>query len=136
MSTLFGISKLKQDIELVDDCLSEEWEDDDFIEVAFRGNGTGIRWKNDLAEFLPDDLKVYPLDNSAQGIYTIGDIKEEIFQQNLIGQTLKSAEKELKDRVYRIVKIDGKGMMITSDCRLDRLNLEIENNIIVNVYEG
>lgn len=55
---------------------------------------------------------------------------------NLIGQTLDSAEKELKNRIFRIVKIDGKGMMITCDFRPDRLNLEIENNIITRVYEG
>jgi hypothetical protein len=136
MSTTFGISRLKQDIDLVDDCLTEQWKDDDFIEVAFRGNGTGIRWINDLAEFLPDDLKVYPLDNSAQGIFSIGDIREEIFRQNLVGQTLISARKELKDRIYRIVKIDGKAMTITDDFKPDRLNLEIENEIITRVYEG
>jgi len=56
--------------------------------------------------------------------------------KNLIGQTLDFAEKELKNRIFRIVKIDGKGMMITHDFMPDRLNLEIENNIIVNVYEG
>jgi hypothetical protein len=136
MSTTFGISRLKQDIDLVDDCLTEQWKDDDFIEVAFRGNGTGIRWKNDLVEFLPDNLKVYPLDNSAQGIYSIGDIREEIFRQNLVGQTLISAQKELKDRDYRIVKIDGQDMYVTDDIYYDRLNLEIENGIITNVYEG
>jgi hypothetical protein len=136
MSTTFGISRLKQDIDLVDDCLTEQWKDDDFIEVAFRGNGTGIRWTNDLVEFLPDNLKVYPLDNSAQGIYSIGDIREEIFRQNLVGQTLISAQKELKDRDYRIVKIDGQDMYVTDDIYYDRLNLEIENGIITNVYEG
>ncbi|WP_396180277.1 hypothetical protein [Flavobacterium sp.] len=136
MSTTFGISRLKQDIDLVDDCLTEQWKDDDFIEVAFRGNGTGIRWTNDLVEFLPDNLKVYPLDNSAQGIYSIGDIREEIFRQNLVGQTLISARKELKDRDYRIVKIDGQDIYVTDDIYYDRLNLEIENGIITNVYEG
>jgi hypothetical protein len=136
MSTTFGISRLEQDIDLVDDCLTEQWKDDDFIEVAFRGNGTGIRWTNDLVEFLPDNLKVYPLDNSAQGIYSIGDIREEIFRQNLVGQTLISARKELKDRDYRIVKIDGQDIYVTDDIYYDRLNLEIENGIITNVYEG
>lgn len=58
---------------------------------------------------------------------------------NLIGQTLEearsslSAQKELK---YRIVKTDGKGMIITCDFNPDRLNLEVENGIITNVYEG
>jgi hypothetical protein len=78
MSTIFGIYRLKSEIELVDGCLPENYTDDDFIEVAFRGNGSGIRWKNELAEFLADDIKVYPLDNSAQGIFCIGDIKREM----------------------------------------------------------
>lgn len=55
---------------------------------------------------------------------------------NLIGKTLNFAKKELKDRDYRIVKIDGKGMMITCDFNYNRLNLEIENGIIINVYKG
>lgn len=78
MSTVFGINKNKVDIQLVDDCLPDKFIDDDFIEIAFRGNHTGFHWKNDLCEFLPNSLKVYPLDNSAQGIYTIGDIKYEM----------------------------------------------------------
>lgn len=78
MSTVFGINKNKLDIELIDDCLPDGFTDEDFIEIAFRGNYSGFRWKNDLGEFLPNDLKVYPLDNSAQGIYTIGDIKYEM----------------------------------------------------------
>jgi len=77
MSTVFGIYKLKENIELVDDCLPENYDDDNFIEVAFRGN-RGLSWRNELAEFIRDDVKVYPLDNSAQGVYTIGDIKREI----------------------------------------------------------
>jgi len=87
MSTTFGINKLGLNIELVDDDMPFDSEgnydyiEDDYIEVAFRGNGSGMRWTNDLAPFLPDDLKVYPLDNTAQGIYTIGDIKKEIQSQ-------------------------------------------------------
>ena len=50
------------------------------IEVAFRSHY--IRWENKLAHLLPDDLPVIPLDNSAQGIHTIGDIKKAINQQN------------------------------------------------------
>jgi hypothetical protein len=46
------------------------------IEVAFRTHY--VRWTNSLAHLLPDDTKVEPLDNSAQGIYTIGDIKKAI----------------------------------------------------------
>ena len=51
------------------------------VEVAFRGNDGDVRWLDDLAELLPDDLVVIPLDNTAQGIHNIGDIKKEIHSQ-------------------------------------------------------
>ena len=51
-------------------------EIEDVVEVAFRSNG--MRFTNKLAELLPDDTLVIPLDNTAQGVYTIGDIKKEI----------------------------------------------------------
>lgn len=50
--------------------------------------------------------------------------------------TSLSARKKLENKEYRIVRIDGKGLMITCDFHPDRLNLEIENNIVVNVYGG
>jgi len=46
------------------------------IDVAFRSNY--IRWENPLAQLLPDETEVIPTDNSAQGIYTIGDIKKKM----------------------------------------------------------
>ena len=46
------------------------------VEVAFRTHY--VRWLNPIAHLLPDDIKVTPLDNSAQGIYTIGDIRKAI----------------------------------------------------------
>jgi hypothetical protein len=43
------------------------------------GNGeVNIYFTNPLAELLPDDLKVEGIDNSNQGIYTIGDIKNNL----------------------------------------------------------
>ncbi len=51
------------------------------IEVAFRS--AYVRWENPLAQLLPDDLEVIPLDNSAQGIYTIGDIRKAVNDNNL-----------------------------------------------------
>lgn len=60
--------------------------------------------------------------------------------EGLIGMDLNSAKEKLKDKEYRIVKIDGVGMMITCDYRTERLNLEVENKngvaIITNVYGG
>ena len=70
MSTTFGVK------------VTGEFDDEEeyHIEVAFRGCYT--RWTNPLAKFLSDNTKVEPLDNSAQGIYTIGDIRKNIEKQN------------------------------------------------------
>lgn len=77
MSTKFGI--LAENIEhskLVD-------EDGDlhyyistaiFEPVFFRG--TNSRWLTNFGKFLPDDMRVYALDNTQQGIFTIKDCKE------------------------------------------------------------
>ena len=56
--------------------------------------------------------------------------------KELIGLDSDSARKRLENKEYRIVRIDGKGLIITCDFNPDRLNLEIENDIIVNVYGG
>jgi hypothetical protein len=43
------------------------------------GNGeVDVYFTNPLAELLPDELEVEAIDNSHQGIYTIGDIKTKI----------------------------------------------------------
>ena len=73
MSTTFGV-KTKEDI----------------VEVAFRSNG--MRFTNKLAELLPDDTLVIPLDNTAQGVYTIGDIKKEIEQTDPNVKYLRTVE--------------------------------------------
>ena len=80
MSTLFGIFKSGGHIILENDCLPPCYKDEEFEIVAFRG-GKGMRQKNDLSKYLPSNTRVYPLDNSAQGIYTIGDIIAEIDSQ-------------------------------------------------------
>ena len=51
---------------------------EDVVEVAFRSKG--MRFTNPLAQLLPDETPVIALDNSQQGVHTIGDIKEEIKQ--------------------------------------------------------
>jgi hypothetical protein len=79
MSTKFGVYKHGGEIALVNDQLPEGYNEDDFVLVAFRGNGGWIKWANDLAHLFPDETKVYPVcGNSAQGIYTIKDIKLEM----------------------------------------------------------
>ena len=61
MSTIFGV----------------DIDSDEPVDVAHR-TSAGIIWVNKLAHLLPDDTKVIPLNNTAQGIHTIGDIKREI----------------------------------------------------------
>jgi len=85
MSTIFGIYKRKINIALNNSNLPNEDDkgniiniDNDFIEIFYRGNGGYCKFINDLGQYLSDDLKVYPLDNTAQGIYTIGDCKKEL----------------------------------------------------------
>ena len=63
-------------------------------------------------------------------------VDEYFEQEKLIGQTLKSAEKELKGREYRVVREDKTDYMITDDLHLYRLNLEIDGGVITNVYNG
>lgn len=77
MSTVFGILQTKVEHEkLVDqdgdllDYISREI----FEPVFFRG--TNSRWLKNWAEHLSNDHKVYALDNTQQGIFTIGDIKK------------------------------------------------------------
>ena len=46
-----------------------------------RGIGNGqveVYFTNPLAELLPDDTEIEAMDNSPQGIFTIGDIKRKI----------------------------------------------------------
>jgi hypothetical protein len=85
MSTVFGIHRENKKIELIDDQLPEEYRiddiiEDEFIEVALRGNEGWIVWENQIAPLLPNKHPVYPLDNTAQGIYTIGDLKREMMK--------------------------------------------------------
>jgi hypothetical protein len=66
MSTTFGVK------------VPSLYEEDEFeiLEVAFRSRY--VRWKNGVAQLLPDETEVIAMDNSAQGIYTIGDIRKAI----------------------------------------------------------
>jgi hypothetical protein len=82
MSTIFGIPKREVPIELGDENgIFDYINEDFFIDVAFRENGGKMIWLNLIARVLPNSIKVYALDNSQQGIYTIGDIKNEIKKQ-------------------------------------------------------
>jgi hypothetical protein len=82
MSTLFGIPIREIDIELGDEYGIYEYINPDFFQdAAVRDNKGKMRWIMALADELPDDTRVYALDNSQQGIYTVGDIKKQIEKQ-------------------------------------------------------
>jgi len=70
MSTTFGIK------------IPSLFDENEFeiVEVAFRSSY--VRWTSAIARALPDDTPVIPLDNSAQGIYTIGDIRKAVNDSN------------------------------------------------------
>jgi len=76
MSTTFGI-KVKECPEGYDE---DDCEEEMYEEIAFRSSF--IRWTNPIAHLLPDELEVEPMDNTAQDIYTIGDIKKAILLQD------------------------------------------------------
>jgi hypothetical protein len=79
MSTKFGIPIRQVDIELGDENGIFDYINENFFEhVALRDNSGKLRWYKSFYESLPNDLRVYALDNSQQGINTIGDIKKEM----------------------------------------------------------
>lgn len=84
MSTKFGIPIREVDIELGDEDGLFDYINIHFFEaVWFQGNYKGQdRWLSSIANRLPDDTRVYALDNSQQGVYTIGDIKKIMEEQN------------------------------------------------------
>jgi hypothetical protein len=80
MSTTFGIPLYSIDDSILvdeDGCLQPYISENFFNDIFFRGNnGSNNRWLNNWAENLDENTKVYALDNTPQGIYTIKDIKE------------------------------------------------------------
>jgi hypothetical protein len=79
MSTTFIIPSVKV-ATYPDGELAQELDNDQYTKIARRSNGT-IQWLNGmeiLNKYIDDKVKVYPINNSPQGIYTIGDIKNEI----------------------------------------------------------
>lgn len=54
-------------------------------QIAYRSNGGMWIWSGKhgfiLAQVLPDETPVIAIDNSPQGIDTLGDIKREILEQ-------------------------------------------------------
>ena len=58
-----------------------------FEEAWFRSMGN-CRWLNPLAVLLPDETRVYAMDNTQQGVFTIGDIKRIMEKQDAPGENL------------------------------------------------
>lgn len=54
--------------------------DNKTIEIAHRfsmGDGkTGVSWLNDIAKLLPDSTPVVAINNSNQGVETVGDLRK------------------------------------------------------------
>ncbi|MFY8248420.1 MAG: hypothetical protein ACOVJ5_01825 [Gloeomargaritales cyanobacterium] len=78
MSTTFGIPQRQVELsKLVDENGDlHDYIDTSFFEKVFFRTMHNSRWMNSLASRLPDNTFVFPLDNTAQGIYTIKDCKE------------------------------------------------------------
>jgi hypothetical protein len=77
MSTTFGILQIRVEHEKLVD------QDGDLLEYISHGifepvffRGTNSRWLKNWAEQLDDNTKVYAIDNTQQGIFTIKDCKE------------------------------------------------------------
>ena len=83
MSTKFGMPKRQVAIQLGDeDGIFDYINPDFFEEIAFRINGGRMIFRNPLYAHLNHSMRVYALDNTQQGIYTIGDICKEIEKQD------------------------------------------------------
>lgn len=78
MSTTFGIPQRQVELSRLIDKNGDlhDYIDTSFFEKVFFRSMNNSRWMNSLANRLPDDTLVFPLDNTAQDIYTIGDIKK------------------------------------------------------------
>lgn len=77
MSTTFGILQIRVEHEKLVD------QDGDLLDYISHGifepvffRGTNSRWLKNWAEQLDDSTKVYAIDNTQQGIFTIKDCKE------------------------------------------------------------
>ena len=80
MSTTFGLFKMQQETD-ESGCITSHYTEDDYIEIAYRSNGGGVFWKYPfeiVAHHLDSSVRIYPLNNAAQGIFTIGDIRKRL----------------------------------------------------------
>lgn len=79
MSTTFGIpirELTSEDVILDSNGELKDYVSESFFTPVFFRTYKNSRWINDIARTLPNPTLIYALDNSAQGIYTIGDCKK------------------------------------------------------------
>jgi len=84
MSTTFGIPQRQVELSILVDEFGDlhDYINTSFFDKVFFRSMNNSRWLNPLADKLPDNTPVFPLDNTAQGIYTIGDIKQLLNKEN------------------------------------------------------
>ena len=78
MSTTFGIPPIAVDLALLEDNYGElhDYISTDWFEPVFFRSIGNCRWLTTISKYLPDNTRVYALDNTRQGVYTIKDCKE------------------------------------------------------------
>lgn len=59
-------------------------------------------------------------------------------EKEFLGKTIEEAREICKNtnRQFRVIMEDGKGNMITMDCRFDRVNFDVEKGIVTKVSKG
>lgn len=55
-------------------------------------------------------------------------------REKLLGLTVEQAKKEMDGYIIRVRKEDGVAYMGTADVKLNRINVEVNNKLIVEVY--
>ena len=91
MSTTFGILRINVDHDKLVDEDGEllEYISENIFEPIFFRSRTRCRWLNSIAKHVSDDTRVYALDNTAQGIYTIKDVKELLERDESLTDTIR-----------------------------------------------
>jgi len=80
MMTTYGVITNPQP-ELNDDGTPIYFDKNGFVTIGYHTENNGISkvtWANDVAKFLPDYQRIYPLHKPANGIKTIGDLKRSV----------------------------------------------------------
>lgn len=84
MSTTFGILKIEIEHDKIvdEDGNLLEYISENIFEPVFFRSLNNSKWLTSFGPYLDNDLKVYALDNTQQGIFTIKDCKNLIEKEN------------------------------------------------------